>query len=67
WRHTPVILLVGPEGGWTPEEGERIRAAGGRPVTLGPRLLRTETAAIAALSLLAAAESLESDFTPRPG
>ncbi len=43
-----VALLTGPEGGWTDPEREQAAAAGWTPVTLGPRILRTETAAIAA-------------------
>ena len=47
-----VCLLVGPEGGWT--EGERTAAldAGWQPVSLGPQVLRAETAAVAALAVL---------------
>jgi len=49
-----IRLAIGPEGGWTPEEetlfaGERWKAA-----SLGPRILRAETAAIAAVSVVAA-------------
>ena len=47
-----VTVLIGPEGGLTQEEQERARAAGFVGVRLGPRVLRTETAAIAALTLL---------------
>ena len=50
-----AALLVGPEGGWAPEERERWLAAGARPVSLGPRMLRVETAAIVGLAQLAAA------------
>jgi 16S rRNA (uracil1498-N3)-methyltransferase len=46
-----LALFVGPEGGWTPQELETLGAAGARPVSLGPRILRTETAALAALAL----------------
>jgi len=42
----PVALLVGPEGGWTPEERAELRATGWRPLGLGARVLRTETAAV---------------------
>lgn len=38
-------LVVGPEGGFTPEEADRLARAGARPVSLGPRILRSETAA----------------------
>jgi 16S rRNA (uracil1498-N3)-methyltransferase len=47
-----VCLLAGPEGGFSPEEREMARAAGFAPVCLGPRVLRAETAALAALSAL---------------
>ncbi|MGI9860785.1 16S rRNA (uracil(1498)-N(3))-methyltransferase [Moorella naiadis] len=47
---TEVTLLVGPEGGLSPAEIELIRNYGGRPVTLGPRILRTETAGLACLA-----------------
>ena len=47
-----VELLVGPEGGLAPHEQERARSAGFRPLRMGPRVLRTETAAVAALALL---------------
>jgi len=46
-----VALAIGPEGGWTPEEMKLFEAAGWQSVTLGPRILRVETAAIAALSI----------------
>ncbi len=50
---TPVIFLSGPEGGLTPDEERAALAAGFNAVTLGPRVLRAETAAIAALAALA--------------
>jgi len=50
-RPVAVALLVGPEGGLTDEEAETIAAAGFKLVTLGSRILRTETAAIAAVAL----------------
>lgn len=43
-----VLLVIGPEGGLTPEEGERLRSAGAGTLSLGPRNLRTATAALAA-------------------
>ncbi|WNG44391.1 16S rRNA (uracil(1498)-N(3))-methyltransferase [Archangium minus] len=49
----PVALVVGPEGGLDREEVSALRALGGRPVTLGRRILRTETAALAALAVMA--------------
>jgi len=46
-------IAVGPEGGWAPEEEELFAANDWKAVTLGPRILRAETAAIAALSVFA--------------
>lgn len=51
-RPERVALLVGPEGGFTVDEVDAARAAGFLPVSLGPRILRTETAAIAGAALL---------------
>ncbi|SCL42016.1 16S rRNA (uracil1498-N3)-methyltransferase [Micromonospora pallida] len=48
-----IVLVVGPEGGIAPAELDAFRAAGGRPVRLGPAVLRTSTAGVAALSVLA--------------
>ena len=47
-----IELLVGPEGGLAPHEQERAHRAGFRALRMGPRVLRTETAALAALALL---------------
>jgi len=47
-----VIACIGPEGGWSDDELERFAAHGAQAVTLGPRILRTETAAIVALTLI---------------
>jgi 16S rRNA (uracil1498-N3)-methyltransferase len=55
----PIELLVGPEGGFTDNEADTARRAGYQPVRLGPRVLRTETAAPA---LLAAVQALWGDF-----
>ena len=49
-----VLLLVGPEGGLNTAEATAVRAAGFSGVRLGPRVLRTETASVAALSLMQA-------------
>jgi 16S rRNA (uracil1498-N3)-methyltransferase len=49
---TSVHIAVGPEGGFGDEELEAFRIAGFRKLRLGPRILRTETAAIAALTWL---------------
>lgn len=54
-----VVLLAGPEGGFAPEELDMATACGFAPVRLGPRILRTETAALAAL---AAIHALWGDF-----
>ena len=48
-----AVFLTGPEGGWSDAEEEAALAAGFRPVTLGARVLRAETAALAALAALA--------------
>lgn len=45
-----TIILIGPEGGFTPEEVDLAIAAGFKPVSLGSRILRTETAGIVAIS-----------------
>lgn len=47
-------MAIGPEGGWAPEEEALFDANGWRAVSLGPRILRAETAAITALSVVAA-------------
>jgi 16S rRNA (uracil1498-N3)-methyltransferase len=47
-----AVFLTGPEGGWSNAEEEAALAAGFRPVTLGPRVLRAETAALAAVAAL---------------
>lgn len=51
-RPAQVALLIGPEGGFAAAEVAAARAAGFLPVSLGPRILRTETAAIVAAALL---------------
>lgn len=47
-----IALAIGPEGGWTPEEMALFTEHQWQPVTLGPRILRAETAAIAATAIL---------------
>lgn len=49
---TACALFIGPEGGFTPEEVQLAQTAGAKPATLGPRILRTETAPIAALAAI---------------
>jgi 16S rRNA (uracil1498-N3)-methyltransferase len=58
---TPVnaAILVGPEGGFSQEEADLARASGFLPVSLGPRILRTETAGFAVTAVL---EYLYGDF-----
>lgn len=47
-----VVLLIGPEGGLSPDEEALAEAAGFLPLTLGRRILRTESAALVAVSAL---------------
>ena len=47
-----VAVLIGPEGGFEEKEAEQAEQAGFFPITLGKRILRTETAGLAALSIL---------------
>jgi 16S rRNA (uracil1498-N3)-methyltransferase len=48
-----ILLLVGPEGGFAPEEAAEAAALGARPIGLGKRILRAETAALYALACIA--------------
>jgi 16S rRNA (uracil1498-N3)-methyltransferase len=54
-QHDSVALLIGPEGGWTEPERAAFVAAGWTRVSLGPLILRSETAALAGLAVLGAA------------
>ncbi len=49
---TSLAVWVGPEGDFTPDEIHRIQAAGAKPITLGPLVLRADTAAVYCLSVL---------------
>jgi 16S rRNA (uracil1498-N3)-methyltransferase len=49
-----IRVAVGPEGGWTAEEEALFDAEGWKPVSLGPRILRAETAAMTAMAVTAA-------------
>ena len=49
---TTISLLIGPEGGFSEAEIESAISAGFQPVTLGPRVLRTETAPVAAITIV---------------
>jgi 16S rRNA (uracil1498-N3)-methyltransferase len=52
----PAAILIGPEGGFSTEEAARLRARPGvTPLSLGPRILRADTAAVAAITLWQAA------------
>ena len=48
-----IIYVIGPEGGFPPDELDRITASGIVAVSLGPSILRVETAAIATLAMIA--------------
>lgn len=52
---TAVDVLVGPEGGWTSDEIDAAQRAGLTPASMGPRVLRADTACVAALALVQAA------------
>lgn len=47
-----VVVAIGPEGGWSPRDREILAAAGFTGLRLGPRILRTETAGLAAIAAL---------------
>ena len=51
---TSITLLVGPEGGFARDEEEAALVAGFIPLRLGPRILRTESAALAAVAAMQA-------------
>ena len=57
-QNTSLALAIGPERGWTSEEREQLRANGWQFAHLGPRVLRVETASVAAVSLAAARRGL---------
>ena len=54
-----VVFMVGPEGGWTEKEEQQAFDAGFQSVTLGKRVLRTETASLAAIATM---QTLWGDF-----
>jgi len=59
--HVPdssLALAIGPEGGWTPDEITTLTTAGFLPASLGPTILRAETAAIAAVAIALALSRL---------
>ncbi len=49
-----VVIAIGPEGGWSARDRETLRSAGFMGLRLGPRVLRTETAGLAAIAALQA-------------
>lgn len=51
-RAARIALFIGPEGGWAPEEIERMQAAGARSIALTQTVLRVETAAVAGTAIL---------------
>ena len=57
-RAQPLVLVIGPEGGFAPDEEEALDAAGAQPAALAPHILRIEPAAIAAASVAVALLSL---------
>lgn len=46
-----VLILIGPEGGWTDQEFQQVERTGGRPWSVGPQVLRVETAAAVAAAV----------------
>ena len=56
---TGVAILIGPEGGLDQDERELAHTHGFEPVTIGPRTLRTETAAVVGLTIV---QNLWGDF-----
>ena len=60
-REGPAVILVGPEGGFSGDERAFVRGAGAITISLGPRILRAETAALAALSAFMA---IAGDWAP---
>lgn len=51
-RDKNIIVLIGPEGGFSAREAQEIKSAGGVSVTLGKRILKTDTAAISVLAMI---------------
>ncbi|MEJ7745286.1 MAG: 16S rRNA (uracil(1498)-N(3))-methyltransferase [Luteimonas sp.] len=49
---TGIVVAIGPEGGWSPRDREVLHAGGFLGLRLGPRILRTETAGLAAIAAL---------------
>ena len=49
-----LMIAIGPEGGWSPRDRQQLSEAGFQGLQLGPRILRTETAGLAAIAALQA-------------
>lgn len=47
-----IVIAIGPEGGWSPRDRDTLKASGYQGLRLGPRILRTETAGLAAIAAL---------------
>jgi 16S rRNA (uracil1498-N3)-methyltransferase len=69
-HYSSYALMLGPEGGWTDAEREQAISAGWTAISLGPQILRAETAAVAALAVINALALSDpadpSDTEPRP-
>lgn len=61
-----LSLAIGPEGGWSPHEEEVALEAGWQPVILGEEILRTATAAVAGVAVLASWRALSCASSPSP-
>ena len=61
-----LSLAIGPEGGWSPHEERLALEAGWQPVSLGEEILRTGTAAVAGVALLASWRGLSCASFPSP-
>jgi len=51
-ENTNILIIIGPEGGFAEDEVDFVCSIGGIPITLGPRILRTETAGLVTLTML---------------
>ena len=64
--HQPLLILAGPEGGFSQKEVDMCMDQGVHPVSLGPLILRAETATLAALATVQACSHLDSTRHERP-
>lgn len=65
-RGERILLAIGPEGGWNAFEMQLLAARGFRPVGLGPRTLRSDTACIALLATVHAMRTMHASIAPVP-